>query len=193
MKIRSMRSRAATAVAASALLTAGLSGTASAAAGSAAAGVPAPHHSRPHPAPYPGAVSAPNPGVGAVLPAPPAAPITNSGAVTATACTPYADGDNAHLSSGDVSGHGWWYQGTCANQKTTVTIYLYEYFSDGTWHWQGTGSAYVWPGGGSANRAVVRQVCGGVALAGWRTLVVVTLGNGASAYTPAQNLNCTHW
>jgi hypothetical protein len=111
---------------------------------------------------------------------------------TAASCTPYVDGDNVHVSSGDASAHGWWYRGSCANQKTTVTIYLYEYFSDGLWHWQGTGSAYVWPGGGSGNRATVRQVCTGVIPAGWRSLVVVKLGNGASAYTPAQNIACRH-
>ena len=74
-----------------------------------------------------------------------------------------------------------------------MTIWLYEYFSDGTWHYQATGQAYVYPGGGSANRAVARQICEGVALAGWRSLVRVSIGTGASGYTPAQNLYCTHW
>ena len=74
-----------------------------------------------------------------------------------------------------------------------MTIYLYEYFSDGTWHYQAKGQKTVWPGGGSANRAVARQECEGVARASWRSLVVVKLGNGASAYLPVETLNCTHW
>jgi len=136
--------------------------------------------SAPHPAVYPGALNVSS------------APVT-SGGIVPKACTPYVDGDDPHPSSGDVSVHGWWYRGSCANQKTEVTIYLYEYFSDGTWHYQAKGKKTVWPGGGSANRAVARQQCEGVARASWRSLVVVKLGNGASAYMPGETLNCTHW
>lgn len=68
--------------------------------------------------------------------------------------------------------------------------------TDKTWHWQSTGTAYVWPGGGSANRAVARQACTippPYGTAGWRSLVVINSpGSGASAYTPAQNLVCAH-
>lgn len=145
--------------------------------------------SSPVPAPYPGAVTAPNPGANAVLPAPPPAP---SGAAPAAACTPYAAGDYAHLSSGDVSAHGWWYQNNCPNTKATVTVGLQEYFSDGVWRDKGTvGSASVYPGGGSANRASARDTCVGVVFAGWRSYVIVSIGNGASAYTAAQNLYCS--
>ncbi len=140
----------------------------------------------PVPAPYP------YPDSGSV---PSTAPVTSDGSVspdTAASCTPYVDGDYVHVSSGDASAHGWWYRGSCANTKTTVTIYLYEYFSDGLWHWQGTGQAYVYPGGGSGNRATVRQICTGTIPAGWRSLIVVKIGNGASAYTTAQNISCRH-
>ena len=106
------------------------------------------------------------------------------------ACSPYVDGDYAHVSSGDVSAHGWWYQGTCPNTKTTVTIGLQEYYSDGSWRTKATGSANVYPGGGSANRATARHVCESVVPAGWRSYVIVTIGTGASAYTAAQNLAC---
>jgi hypothetical protein len=191
MKLPSLRSHAAIAVAAAAILTVGLTGTASAATGSVATGGPAPQ-SQPVPAPYPGAVPAPDPGAGAVLPTLLPAPVTGSGAAPAAACTPYVDGDYAHLSSGDVSSHGWWYQGSCPFTKVTVTIGLQEYFSDGIWRNKGTiGSAYVYPGGGSARRATARDLCVGVALAAWRSYVRVSIGTGASAYTPAQNLNCT--
>jgi hypothetical protein len=133
----------------------------------------------PVPYPYPDATSTTSSTPGVLAPA-----------ASAAACAPYVDGDNVHVSSGDVSGHGWWYQGTCANTKTTVTIYLYEYYSDGTWHYEGTGTKYVYPGGGSANRAAVRTVCTNVVPAGWRTLVVVKIGIGASAYTKTLNLPC---
>lgn len=177
MNIPSIRSRAGIAVAALAILTAGLSGPAS-----AAARGPAPHHPEPVPAPYPGA--------GAVLPTPPSAPVTSSGPLLPDACTPYVDGDNAHLSGGDVSAHGWWYRGTCPNQKTTVYIGLQEFYSDGIWRTKDTGSAYVWPGGGSANWATARRTCENRFVAGWRSYIIVYIGNGASAYTPGQNLAC---
>jgi hypothetical protein len=176
-KIPGMRFRAAITVTAVILASGGLGGVAS-----AATGVPA---SPPHPAVYPAAGTVPS--------VPPLGPVTSGGAVPAAACTPFVDGDYAHVSSGDVSAHGWWYQGTCSNTKATVTVGLQEYFSDGTWHDQGTGQKLVYPGGGSANRAAVRQVCEGVALASWRSYVIVNIGTGASAYTTAKTLNCTHW
>lgn len=184
MKISSMRSRAATAVTAIAIATAVLSGTASAAASGSS-----PQQPRPVPAPYPGAVPAPDPGASAVVPESPLAPVTSSSAV-ASACTPYVDGDYAHVSSGEVSVHGWWYRNNCANTKTTVTIGLQEYYSDGVWRTKATGSAYVYPGGGSGNRATARRVCESVITAAWRSYVIVAIGNGASAYTAAQNLPC---
>jgi len=185
MNIPSIRSRAGIAVAALAILTAGLSGAASAAASGAA-----PHHSHPVPAPYPGAVPAPNPGADAVLPTSPPAPFTSGGPLLPDACTPYVQGDNAHKSGGDVSAHGWWYRGTCPNQKTTVYIGLQEFYSDGLWRTKDTGSAYVWPGGGSANWATARRTCENTFVAGWRSYIIVYIGNGASAYTPTQNLAC---
>jgi hypothetical protein len=185
MKIRSIRSRAAVVVAAAAIVTAGLSGTASA----ASAG-PAPHQPNPVPAPYPGAVAALNPGAGAVLPAPPSAPVASSGTLLLAGCTPYVDGDHAHVTSGQVSVHGWWYRGTCANTKTTVSVGLQEYYSDKTWRTKATGSANVWPGGGSANWANARHVCESTVIAAWRSYIIVKIGNGASAYTTGQNLAC---
>src|SRR5690348_13241622 len=176
MNALGLRSRASIVVAAAMVASGSFAGVASAATSGPA--------SSPHPAAYPGAGT-----MSTAL----SANLVTTGPLLADACTPYVDGDHAHLSSGDVSAHGWWYRNTCPNEKTTVRIYLYEYFSDQTWHFQSSGSAYVWPGGGSGNRATARQVCEGVALAGWRSLIAVSIGNGASAYTPAQNLNCTHW
>jgi hypothetical protein len=133
-----------------------------------------------HPTTYSGASA----GAGGIVASAPVA------AIPAAACNPFVDGDNVHVSSGDVSGHGWWYQGSCGNVKTTVYIYLYEYYSDGSWREKNSGSKNVYPGGGSANRAATRIVCTGVIPAAWRTLVVVHIGNGASAYTKTLNLPC---
>jgi hypothetical protein len=170
MKISVRLPRAVITVAAVILAASGLLGGTASAATTAAATL------APYPIPYPGT------GTGSPAP-PPIAP--------AAGCTPYVDGDYAHVSSGDVSAHGWWYQGTCANQKTVVTIGLQEYFSDKTWHNEGEpGTANVYPGGGSANRAVARVACASTVPAGWRSYVIVTIGTGASAYTTAQNIPC---
>lgn len=149
--------------------------------GVASAATSAPATSAPHPIPYPGA------GTGSAVPPP--IPISQ---IPAAACTPYVDGDDVHVTSGDVSGHGWWYLGSCENQKTVVKVGLQEYFSDKTWHDEGTpGTKNVYPGGGSANRAATRVTCAATSpTAGWRTYVIVTLGTGASDYTKAFNLNC---
>lgn len=174
MKIPGRLPRASITLAAVTLGASGLLG------GAASAATTVPATTAPHPIPYPG--------TGTGSSAPPPIPARQ---VPAAACTPYVDGDNAHVSSGDVSAHGWWYQGTCANQKTVVTIGLQEYFSDKTWHDEGTpGTKNVYPGGGSANRAATRVACASTVPAGWRSYVIVTLGTGASAYTDAQNIAC---
>lgn len=113
----------------------------------------------------------------------------------ATSCTPYVDGDTVHVSSGHASGHGWWYRGTCPNQKTTVYMGLQEYWcypNGGSCYWQtmSTGQKYVWPGGGSANRANARSICQNTRYAGWRSWVIVKIGNGASAFLGFANIYC---
>lgn len=175
MKIPGRLSGAAITVAAATLAASGIFG------GVASAATSAPAASAPYPIPYPGA------GTGSSVPPP--IPV---GQVAAAECTPFVDGDNVHVSSGDVSAHGWWYLGSCANQKTVVSIGLQEYFSDKTWHNEGAvGTKNVYPGGGSANRAATRVTCAATApTAGWRSYVIVTLGTGASAYTGALNLAC---
>jgi hypothetical protein len=140
--------------------------------------------SAPVPARYPGAVPVLNPSTGAVVPAPPTGPTGNAAAAD---CTPYVNGDNAHVSSGDVSAHGWWYQGTCPNVKTTVTIGLQEYFSNGEWYNKGPlGSKSVYPGGsGSGKRAATREPCQGVALAAWRSYIIVSIEVFSARVNPA--------
>jgi hypothetical protein len=180
MKIPSMRSRVAIAVAAAAIVTAGLSGTASAATGGPDPGAV--------PAPYPGAVTAPDPSADAVLPVPPSAPVST---VVAAACQPYVDGDYAHPSTtvpGDVSAHGWWYQNNCPYVKTTVYMGLQEFYSDGSWRTKATNSAGEYPG--KSHKANVRTACQNGEYTGWRSYIIVHIGNGASANTIGQNLYC---
>jgi hypothetical protein len=74
--------------------------------------------------------------------------------------------------------------------KTTVYIGIQEYYSDGSWRTKATGQKYVWPGGGSANWAAAHAYCDNTKLAGWRSYVIVYIGNGASGYTPAFNRYC---
>jgi hypothetical protein len=140
----------------------------------------------PHPAPYPGTAAE----------ADQSAPSITGGSVPLAACTPYVNGDRVHVSSGDASSHGWWIIGNCPNVKATVTNVLQEYFSDKTWRNQATNSGSVYPsltGGspGSANWVVARRACsGGTTPAGWRHAVIVTIGNGSSAYVGFANLPC---
>jgi len=180
MKTPSIRSRAAIAVAAIAILTAGLSG-----ATSAAAGGPATHHAYPVPAPYPGAR--------ADRSTSPSAPVTISGELSPEManCTPTANGDYVHVSSGDASGHGWWLQGNCPYTKSSVTVQLNEWYSDNSWHNKNSATGSVYPGGGAGNRVTARQTCVGTTLAGWRSVVTVWIGWGNTVYTTGQNIYCT--
>jgi hypothetical protein len=175
MKIPGRLPRAAITVAAATLAASGVFGGVASAANSTPAASP------PHPIPYPG--------TGTSSQVPPL-PVPQA----AAGCTPFAQGDYAHVSSGDVSAHGWWTigDGGCPNEKASVTVGLQEYFSDLTWHNEGTvGTSSVYPGGGSANRAAARATCAATTpIAGWRSYVIVKIGNGASAYTAAQNIAC---
>ena len=186
MKIRSMRSRAAIAVATAAILATGLSGT-----GSAATGGPAAQSSPTPavPAPYLGDPAA-DPAPGTVIGGPPAP----SGTDSVDACNPTADGDYVHRSDTApyyVRGHGWWHAGTgCGFVKTTVWVDLYEHYSDGTWRFKATGNAYVYPGGGAGRRATVTGYCESFDVAGWRTLTRVYIGSGDLHWSPGVNRNC---
>lgn len=116
----------------------------------------------------------------------------------AAVCVAWARGDLTHLSGGDVSGHGWWTKGTCADAtKALVTIHLQQLWDDGVWRNAGTkGQDTVWPGGGSANRATARAACLTRVTTGWRSIVDVDLVGFADTpnrlFTPRQNLACRH-
>lgn len=101
-------------------------------------------------------------------------------AKAAAACTPIAAGDDVHVTDGSASGHSYWYQGNCSDAKATVRITLQEFYSDGTWRVKGTigQKANVYPGTGSANRAVSKAACANVVVAAWRSLVAVQTPSG---------------
>lgn len=52
-------------------------------------------------------------------------------------CNPVTGADNPHVSDGDVSGHGWWRNGTCSGDKATVRTCLLEWWrgDDGSIRW----------------------------------------------------------
>lgn len=96
------------------------------------------------------------------------------------ACQPHAQGDPPHKSSGDASAHGWWTRGTCPNTRATVSIFLWELYSDGSWRLKASNSGSIYPGGGSGKRVTVRRTCENNLMAGWSTTVSVSIGNGDS-------------
>jgi hypothetical protein len=117
-------------------------------------------------------------------------------------CSPLARGDNVHISStppATASGHGWWLINDCAQVKATVTIQLQEYFSNGDWYNIGSPASKKVYGGttkspGSSNRVNARALCSDTNLAGWRSVVKVTLPvqPGTDTYTrPGANIDCT--
>jgi hypothetical protein len=117
-------------------------------------------------------------------------------------CSPLARGDNVHISStppATASGHGWWLINDCTQVKATVTIQLQEYFSNGDWYNIGSPASKKVYGGttkspGSSNRVNARALCSGTSLAGWRSVVTVTLPvqPGTDTYTrPGANIDCT--
>jgi hypothetical protein len=95
----------------------------------------------------------------------------------ALSCTPGSHADNPHLSStpGVISGHGWWTQGDCDNNRATVTNCLYEYYTDGTWRRKACDTEPgIYPGGGSANRSAANRQCDSTGQAiSWRNRVDV--------------------
>jgi len=109
------------------------------------------------------------------------------------ACSPIADGDGVHVSSGDASGHGWWKLGNCHASKATVSIVLQE-FINGGWRNRGQGGQKtVFAGGGSCCRATARATCLTSATTNWRSHVDVSVvgeSGTASHTTPSVSRAC---
>jgi hypothetical protein len=94
-------------------------------------------------------------------------------------CTPGAGAD-VHVSTGGTppnitytaSGHGWYILGTCGAPTATVKATLQEYFSNGEWVTMATKTKASPPGKKWANP---RYPCVNTAVAGWRTVVSVSV------------------
>lgn len=110
-------------------------------------------------------------------------------------CTPVSGRDNPHYTAPDVSGHGYWFKGSCNNNTATVYNCLYEYFTDGTYRQQACSPhKSLRPGGGSANRTNARVRCDATNQSiSWRNMVDVDVhgevDTGEQPYNQA-NVNC---
>jgi hypothetical protein len=112
-------------------------------------------------------------------------------------CTPGAGAD-AHVSTGGkppnitytASGHGWYILGDCGAPTATVTAVLQEYFSNGEWVTMATKTKAAPPGRKWANP---RYPCVNTAVAGWRTVVSVSViaQAGTASDTATENLGCS--
>ncbi len=113
-------------------------------------------------------------GSGNVIPDP------NGGVSPLSGCTPVSGRDNPHPSSGDVSGHGWWYYGTCTNPTAYVYNCLYEYYSDGYWYRKNCSAKTILkPRSVSQAQTTARDACANTLVASWRNHVDVDVINQA--------------
>ena len=105
----------------------------------------------------------------------------DSGQLGIGPCTPGSELDNPHRSSTGVtaSGHGWWKQGTCKNDRAKVYNCLYRYWtSNKLWHQQACSDVKTLkPGGGSTHRTVARKDCKSTTSKMWRNHVDVDVVN----------------
>jgi hypothetical protein len=124
-------------------------------------------------------------------------PMAESGDITAGDCTYRQATDNAHVTSGEVSVHGYWIfrTGTCPS-KANVDVDL-QAFGCGPficqWITVASGSREVPPG--TSRRANARLACASTSTVGWRGLVDVDLigvgdPSGRTSSDP-QNLSCS--
>lgn len=123
---------------------------------------------------------------------------TPEDAAEIAACVAWAVGDNTHLSSGDVSGHGWWLRGTCDGAtQALVTVHIQQLWDDGVWRNAGNkGEGYLRPKEDSNNRITARVPCLTSVTTGWRSIVDVDIVGFADTpnrvFTPRQNLACRY-
>lgn len=123
----------------------------------------------------------------------PAIAASNTSPDDSTPCTPVAQGDYVHVSSGDASGHGWWQPGTCTAGTDVVGVTLEEYLGD-AWEQEAWATGTVKPGGGSGNRVTARKTCSSATMTYWRSVVVVSVGGEESGQaqttTDQQDIAC---
>jgi len=113
-----------------------------------------------------------------------------------------ANGDYAHVTNGDASGHGWWtWTDAGAPVRTATVVMNIQKFNQTTRVWdimKVSSQSGQLPGSGSAVRLNVRQPCNGTALNTWRTYVVVAItmqpgdkfAVNSEFYSPGQPINC---
>ena len=151
----------------------------------------------------PSTSAGPAPATGGFAPYPGGDDITTlaqSGDITAGSCTYRQAIDDPHLSSGDVSVHGWWLKivGTCP-AKAEVTVYLQAYWCDSIfgcrWITVDADAGKYYAGGGAGKRATARKTCSDVTSVGWRGYVDIDLiGVGDPSgytYSATKNLLCS--
>jgi hypothetical protein len=114
---------------------------------------------------------------------------------TTASCTPYTGVDNPHRSSTGfaVSGHGWWNKGTCHNNTAYVTVWLLEYYSDGTWRQKAYNRREIRTYSSSGQRVTARRDCSNSTYTGWMNLVdvdVVGESDDATRYYRIANVYC---
>ncbi|ROO50764.1 hypothetical protein EDC02_5617 [Micromonospora sp. Llam0] len=107
-------------------------------------------------------------------------PMTTAAGTTADTaligCTPESGRDNPHRSGTGVavSGHGWWRQGNCSNDRANVFNCLYEWYTDNSWRQKACSSTReLRPYTGSGDRTVARHDCDDTQLTSWRNHVDV--------------------
>ncbi|HEX3733496.1 MAG TPA: hypothetical protein VHU91_11330 [Mycobacteriales bacterium] len=85
------------------------------------------------------------------------------------------DGDDPHLSGGDVSAHGWWKENHGPATHADVTVRL-QIKRGNSWAYVGkTGKARVTVGGGRGKRATGRAKCKNTNNHQWRSIVDVDI------------------
>lgn len=91
-------------------------------------------------------------------------------------CTPATGVDRPHISTWStgpaVQAHGWWDRGSCSGDTATVTVCLYEYYTnhagEGYFERKDCDTKSVRPGGGSSARATAHEDCDDRVRVTWR-------------------------
>jgi len=99
-----------------------------------------------------------------------------SSAQAATAYPYSANGDFAHVTNGEASGHGWWVWDNGGPVRTANVYMTIMKYTGGRWVVMNDASnPNQKPGSGSTVRLNVRFPCSGTAQTLWRTGIVATV------------------
>lgn len=134
----------------------------------------------------------------AQLPASPFSSLSSSAPISAGGCAYLQANDDPHITSPDVSIHGWWVRagGSCPLQNK-VTVGLLAFYCDYSCGWvqvaQGSGVYYQGPGSGKwANaRKTCAPMSGLVSWAGWTDVDLIGINDPAGVtYSQVVNFFC---